>query len=57
VEIFGRKRILERFWRGNLKNSEDENIKRKTSSKRIRFDKKENHENFIHVQPGNILKF
>ena len=40
VEIFGRKRILERFWRGNLKNSEDENIKRKTSSKRIRFDKK-----------------
>ena len=57
VEIFGRKRILERFWRGNLKNSEDENIKRKTSSKRIRLDKKENHENFIHVQPGNILKF
>ena len=28
---------------------------KETSSKRIKLDKKENHENFIHVQPGNIL--
>ena len=48
-DFWVKKRILERFWRGNLKNSEDENIKR-NFVKRNKIKQNENHENCMFNQ-------